>query len=218
MPAPPPTPLERRLHPIAPLGLIALLDLATSAIPSHIDVFAPIPPLPGWLRAIEITLALALLPLLPRALRALTALVRALPGAPTGKAALLLYLTGALTVVLLRTEWYPLSNVGMFSAVPRATSTATRREPTVAFVSGPRFVPLAPLREGSALAASADTGWDYKAGWVMYMFGTTHSRALRHADALARQNGFEGALRVRVVFDPLTGRDLGVEPLRQSRP
>lgn len=212
------TPRTRRaLHLLAPLGLISLLDLTTSAIPSFIDVFGPVPSLPLPLRLLEAALALTLLPLLPAALRAARALIRTLPGRTTGKALLALYLIGATTAVLLRTEYYPFSNVGMFSAVPDTVDTRTpRREPTVAFVTGPRFVPLAPLREGMKLGAQVDTDWDYKAGWVIYMFGTSHSQALSHVSDLARANGFEGALRVRAVYDPRTGRDLGVEPYRRT--
>lgn len=217
------TPRTRRvLHLLAPLGLISLIDLTTSAIPSFIDVFGPVPSLPLPLRllqaALVLGLALTLLPHLPATASAARAFLRTLPGRTTGKALLALYLAGATTAVLLRTEYYPFSNVGMFSAVPATVDTQTpRREPTVAFVTGPRFVPLAPLREGMALGAKVETDWDYKAGWVIYMFGTSHSQALSHVSDLARANGFEGAMRVRAVYDPRTGRDLGVEPYRRTR-
>lgn len=123
-----------------------------------------------------------------------------------------------LAVVLLRTERYPFSNVGMFSATPPAAPRAPlTRGPAIAFVRGDAATPVSTLREGSALAALYDTGWDYKAGWVMYMMATTHSRALAHADAVARANGYDRAARVRVVHERSTGRVVAIEPWRRER-
>lgn len=205
---------RRILRAIWPLGLVALLDLTTGAIPSPIDVFGPVPALPLALRIAEVALALALLPLLPGAARAVREVVGRLPIPTAGRVALGLYLAGALVAVLLRAEVYPFSNVGMFSAVPPPTDfERLQRAPTVAFEGPDGRVPLALLREGSAAVAEYDTGWDYKAGWVMYMYGTAHSKALGHADALARAHGFTRAVRVRVVFDPRTGEALGLEPM-----
>lgn len=206
------------LRGLAPLGIIALLDLTTSALPSRIDVFGPLPELPLAVRVVELALALALLPLLPSAARVVRACVDRLPIPTSGKLLLGLYLAGALAAVLLREEIYPFSNVGMFSAVPPPTDfDRPRRAPTIAFEGPAGQVPLSLLREGSSAAATLETGWDYKAGWVMYMYGTAHSKALGHADALARAHGFDRAVRVRAVFDPRTGETLRLDPMGRRR-
>jgi hypothetical protein len=185
-------------------------------VPSFIDVFGPIAARPTWATALEIAIVVLAVPDFYRALRGLGSIVRSLPIRSPGRIVLLAFLAGAVLAVVFRTELYPFSNVGMFSAVPGAVDAqAPRTEPSVVFVAGSRIEPIAVLREGSALAATLGTGWDYKTGWTMYMFGTTHSVALRHADAVAKANGFERAARALVTYDPRTGRDLGVQPYRR---
>lgn len=198
------------------LGVVALLDLTTGAFSSFIDVFGPIPETPLWTRAIEGLVLLAALPGLLRRGRRIGASLRELPGARWGRGLMAVYLLGTLGVMLFRTEAYPFSSVGMFSAVPDVVDISTpRRVPSLVMVADGRVMPVAALREGSALPSTLETGWDYKAGWVMLMFGTSDSHALGHATEVARQNGFERAERALVVYDPRSGLILAVEPYRR---
>ena len=199
------------------VGAVALLDLTTGLFASFIDVFGAVEPPPTWVRVLELALVIPLLASAPSAFRAIRPHLRSLPGSRVALALMLSYLLGSVVVVLFRTEAYPFSNVGMFSAVPQSVdATAPRTEPSVVFVRDSEIVAVAPLREGSSLSATWSTGWDYKTGWLMLMFGTTHSVALQHAADVARRNGFERAARALVHFDPRTGRTLGIEPYRRQ--
>lgn len=201
------------------IGVVALLDLTTSAIPSFTDVFEPVPTWPLWARGLELLVAAPLVRFVPPGARAAITVVRSLPGSSWGKALLGVYVVGVLVVVAFRTEAYPFSNVGMFSAVPAEVDTTTpRSEPSIVFVRGEAIVPVPTLREGSALVARLDSDWDYKTGWVLYMFGASDSHALERADAVARANGYDRAARANVVFDPRSGHVLRVEPYTTEAP
>lgn len=201
---------------MALLGVAALLDMTTSAFPSFIDVFGPAPETPMSIRLLEMLLLFAALPGLLRHGRRVGASLNGLPGARWGRWLMAAYLLGTLGVMLFRTEAYPFSSVGMFSAVPEVVDITTpRRVPSLVMIADGRAMPVAALREGSALSSTLETGWDYKAGWVMLMFGTSDSHALGHATDIARQNGFERAERALVVYEPRSGLILAVEPYRR---
>jgi hypothetical protein len=195
-------------------ALVALLDLTTSAVPSFIDVFGPVPATPWPVRAVEVLLLGLGLPGWRRALAPLPGALRSLPGSRVGLLLMAVYLLGASAAVVLRTELFPFSNVGMFSAVPArpVDMDEPRREASVVLVSPAGVQPISVLREGTAFAADFDTGWDYKAGWVMYMFGTADSHALAEATRVARLHGAQRAVRALVRVDPRTGKVLAVEP------
>ena len=202
----------------AAVGVVALLDLTTSAIPSFIDVFGPIPRAPSWVRWCELVLLLASAPTLARLVRGSFLWVRGLPGSGWGRALLVLYVAGMFVTVAIRTEAYPFSNVGMFSTVPVApiNTSALRSGGSIVFIRGQEVLPVAPLREGSAVAATLVTDWDYKMGWAMYMFGTSDSHALEEATRVARENGYERAARATVDYEPLTGRVVSIRPYTRT--
>jgi hypothetical protein len=199
------------------VSVVALLDVTTSAIPSFIDVFGPVRGWPAWVRVCEVLIALTLLEGLPARVRSLRKTVELLPGSRFAHWLMGALVMGNALMVFFRSELFPFSNVGMFSAVPPASDRFLPRETeSVVFVEGTDVLPVATIREGSPLVAEFATDWDYKTGWTLYMFGASDSRALAFANEAARRNGFDRAARARVIYDPLSGRTLGIEPIRRG--
>jgi hypothetical protein len=191
---------------LAVVGVVNLLDVTTSLIPSPADHLVPMPqrsPLEWALQLIGIAL---LLPWLWRRIPRLLAGFRALPIAPGPRAVLGAFVLIELAHVTLRLERFPWSPVAMFSsAVPYAEDDAY---PRMAYLIAreDEIEAVSMLREGSPWFARHDLGFDYKAGWVMHIYATTHSAARDVLVQRVRDEGLPEPVRAHVAYSRATGR------------
>jgi hypothetical protein len=181
------------------------LDITSSLIPSPADHMVPMPQRSPLEWVVQLLGVVLFVPWLWRRVPALARTYRALPIAPGPRALLAAFVMIELAHIALRFERFPWSPVAMFSsAVPVVSDDANVR---LAYLIAreDEIEAVSMLREGSPWFARHGLGFDYKAGWTMHMYATTHSAA---RDVLFRRVSEEGLpvpARVHVRYSRATG-------------
>ena len=159
------------------LGLNAL-DFSTALMPSPADHLWPIPErssLRLWLQGLLLVTGLYWARHAPKAVwdRLTNAGVPA-----SARIAMLAFICVAMVHVSLRQEAFPFSPVTMFSsAVTPRTGDGVEVEGYLVITEDRQLIPFPALLEGNAWLSKYDTGWDYKAGWTMHLYGFVQSGA-----------------------------------------
>jgi hypothetical protein len=199
------------------LALIVLainfLDVTTSLIPSPADHAIPVPERSTLAWVVQLALVA---PLLMWTVRHLPAFVRSIRSLPIPRPALIvlgLFVFIDLAHIALRLEQFPFSPVAMFSSLmPRAADDDFVTDGYVVLhPDGVEHVSF--LREGSPLFARHAFDWDYRAGWTMHMYATTHSTARAVVREQMASESLPPPIRARIAYSRSTGRLLWWRPL-----
>lgn len=195
-----------------------LLDITTSLIPSPADHMVPMPQRSPLAWALQLFGLVLFAPWLWRRVPALARTFRALPIAPGPRALLAAFAVIELGHIALRLERFPWSPVAMFSsAVPVASGDANVR---LAYLIAreDEIEAVSMLREGSPWFARHGLGFDYKAGWAMHIYATTHSAARDVLFRRVRAEGLPTPVRAHVRYSRATGRLLASGPTPRAAP
>lgn len=191
------------------LLILSALDLTSTLIPSPADHLWPIPK-----RKLFSVIAQSLL-LIPLVImmrhfpkKAWTALQTS--GAPlAARLCMVAFILVGSSHVALRYESFPFSPVAMFSSgvIPRTSDGVEAKGYLVVTKSG-ELTPFRSLLEGGDFFTRYDADWDYKAGWVMHLFGYSFSKAREKVKTVVAEGGDLHVQRTPYIYHRKTGEIL----------
>ena len=199
------------------LLVINALDLTNTLIPSPADHLWPIPKRNLFSVIAQSLLLIPLVILLrnfPR--KAWTALRNS--GAPfAARVCMAAFILVGSVHVALRYESFPFSPVAMFSSgvIPRTSDGVEAKGYLVVTKSG-ELAPFRSLLEGGDLFTRYDADWDYKAGWVMHLFGYSFSKAREKVKTVVLEAGDLHVQRTPYIYHRKTGEILSPKLVPKS--